>query len=80
MVPLTLCSITSFLETLSKYPSHIFLNLSLISFSTSSSLSFVSVGNASLACAASSLAVPESVPGSEVAEICFEDVGGTMPR
>lgn len=79
---LTLCSITSFLHTLSKYPSHIFLNLSRISFSTSSSDSWVKDGKDPLVAVALAdlVASSESVPGSEAAEICFAGVGGTIPR
>ena len=74
----TLCSITSFLETFSKYPSHIFLNRSRISFSTSSSSSFDVVGNAPLA---SFVVSSDKFPGSAEAETCLEVAcGGTIPR
>ena len=39
----TLCSLTNFLDTLWKYPSHIFLNRSLMSFSTSSLASGITI-------------------------------------
>ena len=79
---LTLCSITSFLHTLSKYPSHIFLNLSRMSFSTSSSDSCVSVGKAPLVVLpfADLVASSDRVPDAEPAEICFVCVGGAIPR
>ena len=37
-------------------------------------------GNAPLPCAASSLVTSDSVPGSEEAEICLEEAGGTIPK
>lgn len=73
----TLCSITSFLATLSKYPSHIFLNRSLISCSTSSSSSLDTGGNASFS--ASLVVVDDNVPGSDDVGICFVE-GGVNPR
>ena len=81
MTARTVCSLTSFFATFSKYPSHILLNLSLTSFSTSSSSSLVSAGNDPFAFAfASYVAVDESVPSSDDAEICLEVVGGVIPR
>jgi hypothetical protein len=74
----TLCSRTSFFATFSKYPSHIFLKRSRISFSTSSSsASNPSGGNA---VSAVSLVSKASLPGSVVADICFEGAGGARPR
>jgi hypothetical protein len=73
----TLCSITSFLATLSKYPSHILLNRSLMSCSTSSSSSFDKDGNAPFS--ASLVVVDDKVPGSDDVGICFVE-GDVKPR
>lgn len=74
----TLCSITSFLQTLSKYPSHIFLKRSLISCSTSSSSSFMRDGN-SASLFSSPVIADDNVPGSEEVGICLVE-GGVRPR
>src|SRR6266436_8099747 len=74
----TLCSRTSFFATFSKYPSHIFLNRSRMSFSTSSSSAPTpSSGNVVSAV----LLVPKaSMPGSVLADICLEAAGDARPR
>lgn len=73
----TLCSITNFLETLSKYPSHILRKRSRISGSTNSSPSsklWITPDVSPLATES------DSVPGSEVADTCLLEAGGTIPR
>ena len=75
----TLCSISSFFDTLSKYPSHIFLKRARISFSTSSSfsVSFPRRGKAW----AFSCVVGARDPGSTPSEIWdFVEVTGAIPR
>jgi hypothetical protein len=72
----TLCSMTSFLQTLSKYPSHMRLNRSRISCSTSSCSSFDREGKEP---SASRSVAEDKVPGSEEVGICFEE-GGISPR
>jgi hypothetical protein len=79
IVPHTLCSITSFFATFSKYPSHILLNRSRISFSISSSCS-VSAPSGGNAVSAASLVLEESRLESVLAGICFEVAGGMTPR
>lgn len=70
----------SFLETLSKYPSHIRLNLSRISFSTSSSAS-LKTGGCDGNWVDFSCSAEDSVPGSAEEDICLlEPVGGVMPK
>jgi hypothetical protein len=78
-VPHTLCSITSFFATFSKYPSHIFLNRSRISFSTSSSCS-VSAPSGGNDVSAPSFVLEEWRLDSVLAGICFEVAGGMTPR
>ena len=75
----TLCSMTSFFDTFSKYPSHIFLNLSHISFSTSSSSS-ASAPSCGKAFSSALLASKDSVPCSVEVDICLEAAGGTSLR
>ena len=70
---------TSFFATFSKYPSHIFLNLSHISFSTSSSSS-ASAPSGGKAFSSALLASKESVPCSVEVDICLEAAGGTSLR
>src|SRR6266404_8887591 len=69
---------TSFFATFSKYPSHIFLNLLQTSFSTSSSSSCAP--NSGKAVSSALLVSKESVPGSALADICFEAAGEASPR
>ncbi len=78
---LTSCSMTSFLETLSKYPSHIFLNRSRISFSTNSSSSLERAGKAPFTPLASLVASFDRFPGSVAVDNCLEvEAGGTIPK
>lgn len=65
----TLCSMASFLETFWKYPSHILLNRSLMSFSTSSSVSGTALSVSS---------VPFSTRSPLIA--AFGDCGGMTPK
>jgi hypothetical protein len=78
IAPHTLCSMLSFFATLSKYPSHVFLNRSRTSFSiSSSSVSTPSGGNAVSAASFTSRARGLD---SWVASIGFEVAGSNMPR